>query len=353
MIKVALLGWMRFLPLGEAAMPEWGALLVIMGVITTLFALPVGLVQSDPKVVLAYSSVNKMGLLVMGLGSILIEPALAPAGVAALALYAAHHGLVKGGLFLGVGLRKHGRAGSWVVLGLAFLGLALAGAPLTSGAMAKHAVKPLLVAAPWTWFKVAVTLSTVGATLLMARFLWIAWCTKPEPTPGHDWGGVAFAALMILVLLFPFFLGTPTDWATDAVPLLIGIGVALCIAVLASLRPGLLKPLVGFVPAGDILFLLRALFLAPGRLLATLWRYWTALLSGLFGKLGTLLQTQGKLHSALERGLRIWPVAGMLWVGVGASLLLAFTGYDEASMQAGAPPKATRASRIRSRLRSQ
>jgi hydrogenase-4 component B len=68
MIKTALLGWMRFLPVGAVALPEWGGLLAGAGTLTLLFALPIGLTQSDPKVVLAYSSISKMGLMMLVLG---------------------------------------------------------------------------------------------------------------------------------------------------------------------------------------------------------------------------------------------------------------------------------------------
>ncbi|MFN2165998.1 MAG: complex I subunit 5 family protein, partial [Anaerolineae bacterium] len=175
MIKVALLGWLRFLPVGQVAVPEWGMLLVFAGLLTLFFAIPIGLVQSDPKVVLAYSSVSKMGLLALVLGLILIEPAVAPAGILMLSLYAAHHALVKGGLFLGVGLRRYGSAQPLILGGLMILALSLAGAPPTSGAVAKYGIKPILAGTDWSWLTAAVTLSTVATTLLMTRFLWVVW----------------------------------------------------------------------------------------------------------------------------------------------------------------------------------
>ncbi len=328
MIKVALLGWLRFLPLGQVALPDWGVLLTITGISTTLLALPVGLTQTDPKVILAYSSISKMGLLVMGLGLILLEPALAPAGVAALTLYAAHHGLVKGGLFLGVGLRKQVNAGSWVMVGLTFLALALAGAPLTSGAVAKYGVKPLLAEAAWPWLAAAVTLSTVGTTLLMARFLWVVSGTKPEPATGYRWGRGAFSVLTLLVIAFPFVLGSSADRATNAGPVAAGLGLALPFALLAWLKPTALKPLAGRVPPGDILPLGRALLLALGRLVVTVWRLRRTFPAFLRDWRATLLATPEQSSSEPERGLRAWPVAGLLWMGVASALLLALIAPD-------------------------
>lgn len=337
MIKVALLGWMRFLPLGQVALPDWGVLLTVAGITTTLFALPVGLMQTDPKVILAYSSVSKMGLLVMGLGLILMEPALAPAGIAALTLYAAHHGLVKGGLFLGVGLRKQAKAGAWVVVGLAFLALALAGAPLTSGALAKYGVKPLLAEAAWPWLTTAVTLSTIGTTLLMVRFLWVASGMTSQPAPGYRLAGGAWAVLTMLVLAFPFVLGSPAERTTNAGPVAVGLGLALPFALLAWLRPTVLKSLTGLVPPGDILVLGRAVPLVLGRLAGTLWRLGSTVLDGLRHQLTTrLVATHGKPTLEPERWLRASPVAGVLWIGVSGALLLTLVDPDFAWTRPGA-----------------
>jgi hypothetical protein len=49
MSKVALLGWLRFLPIGEVPMTEWGLLLIVTGLLTLFYALPIGLVQSPAR----------------------------------------------------------------------------------------------------------------------------------------------------------------------------------------------------------------------------------------------------------------------------------------------------------------
>ena len=259
MIKTAMLGWMRFLPLGALALPDWGSLLSAIGILTLLFALPLGLIQSDPKVVLAYSSISKMGLLMLILGLALIEPALAPMAVAGIAFYAANHALVKGGLFLSVGMRKHAATRppmvqSLVLGAVIFLALALAGAPFTSGALAKYELKPILNAADWTWIGMVVAISTVGTTLLMVRFVWITARTESHPEPGYRWPGVAWGAMVGLLLMLTFALGTPSAWLTDLliVPLALALGLLVLAAV--RLRPQvlapLLEPLIDRVPPG-------------------------------------------------------------------------------------------------------
>ncbi len=328
MIKVALLGWLRFLPVGELALPDWGHNLALAGLATMALALPVGIVQRDAKVILAYSSVAKMGFLMLILGLTLVQPALAPVGVAGIALYAAQHGLAKGGLFLGVGLRKHaGAPGSLaqaLILGvLVFFALALAGAPFTSGAVAKYNLKPVLDAAEWTWLGGAVAASAAGTTLLMARFLWVMVRTEPHEESGWTWPLAAWGLLLVLVALFPFAFGKPASWATNAGPIGLGVGIAAAVALLAATRPKLLAPFIGLVSPGDLLALLAPLldaFRQSGTtLLDDLGQAWSRLQA--LGAAG-FERVFGTPVGDVERGLRQWSLAGALWVGISALLLI-------------------------------
>ncbi len=338
MIKVALLGWLRFLPIGQAALPEWGMLLVFAGLLTLFFAIPIGLVQADPKVVLAYSSVSKMGLLALVLGLMLVDPALAPAGILALSLYAAHHALVKGGLFLGVGLRRYASAQPLVLAGLVLLALSLAGAPPSSGAVAKYGIKPVLSGTDWSWLSAAVTLSTAATTLLMARFFWVVWRIEPHPGGSHAWEGAAWGALIGLVLLFPLIQGTPAAWASNAGPVLIGSALALPIALVAWRKPKLLSPLVGLVRPGDLLGLVRPVLIALRYLVRALWRQWQRLLAQGLALVTAALEPFGRPNPDPERALRDWPSAGMAWLGVTA-LLLALVALPIAPSGPPAPAK--------------
>jgi formate hydrogenlyase subunit 3/multisubunit Na+/H+ antiporter MnhD subunit len=328
MIKVALLGWLRFLPVGELALPQWGHGLALAGLATMTLALPVGLVQRDPKVILAYSSIAKMGFLILMLGLTLVQPALAPVSVAGIALYAAQHGLAKGGLFLGVGMRKHAGAPQSIaqafIIGLLlFLALALAGAPFTSGAMAKYDLKPVLDAAEWTWLGTAIAVSAVGTTLLMARFVWVAVRTEPHAEPGWLWPLTAWGMLAALVALFPFAFGKPASWLSNAGPVGLGVGIAAAVALVAALRPKLAAPFIGLVPPGDLLALiaplLRAFRESGEALLADLARTWSRVQTLAAAAFQRVFGTPA---GDVERGLRQWPLAGALWVGICALLLV-------------------------------
>jgi formate hydrogenlyase subunit 3/multisubunit Na+/H+ antiporter MnhD subunit len=191
MIKAGLLGWMRFLPFAEADSASWGALFVAAGVAAAFYGAFVGLLQGNPKTVLAYSSVSQMGLMTVALGAGLLAPAALPLAQTAVLLYATHHALVKGALFLGVGAvpacsgvfaRRAALAGVWLPA------LSLAGLPLTSGAVAKTALKQAAVALPSPWsagLGLALPLAAVGTTLLMAKFLYLV-ARMPVSPPAKD-----------------------------------------------------------------------------------------------------------------------------------------------------------------------
>jgi formate hydrogenlyase subunit 3/multisubunit Na+/H+ antiporter MnhD subunit len=178
MIKAGLLGWLRFLPLGETTSPGWGMLCLAVGIVAAFYGVAIGLFQDDPKTILAYSSISQMGFMTMGIGIGLANPEAWSLTLLGLLLYALHHALAKGALFLGVGVAAAHTEQVWqhrlIVAGLAFAALALAGAPLTSGAAAKSVFKVMIGAAPEQWpglLDVLLPLTAVGTSLLMGRFL--------------------------------------------------------------------------------------------------------------------------------------------------------------------------------------
>jgi formate hydrogenlyase subunit 3/multisubunit Na+/H+ antiporter MnhD subunit len=138
-VKAGVIGFIRFLPL-EVAMPQWGETLAAAGLFSAFYGVAVGITQRNPKTVLAYSSISQMGLLAAALGMGLAAGD-AGAGLGA-SFSAAHHVLVKGGLFLAIGLAAlAGARLAPVLIPAAVLALGLGGLPLTGGALAKLAVK--------------------------------------------------------------------------------------------------------------------------------------------------------------------------------------------------------------------
>ena len=180
-VKAGVIGLIRFLPF-DMALQGWGELLTIVGLCGAFYGVLVGITQLNPKTVLAYSSVSQMGFLaaVLGMGLSAGDAGAAPIA----ALYAAHHVLVKGALFLAVGVAAviGARRISVVLVPGMVIALGLAGLPLTGGALAKLAAKdPLGYGIAGT----VATLSASGTRLLMLHFLHRLVSTA-EREPGQD-----------------------------------------------------------------------------------------------------------------------------------------------------------------------
>lgn len=223
MIKVGVLGWLRLLPLGHADLPVAGTACVVLGISAAFYAALVGLTQTSAKTVLAYSSVSQMGFLTLAVGLGLWQRAAWPAALVVVLLYALHHALAKGALFLGVGVAQ-GRPRGWraplVAAGLLLPALALAGAPGTSGAAAKGVLAAAAAqAAPLVWRQLIDALlpwAAVATTLLMLRFLDVLW-QETRSNPPHARPGLA---VPWLVLLAGVALAVPLwPWQRFSVPL--------------------------------------------------------------------------------------------------------------------------------------
>ncbi|WP_108718268.1 MULTISPECIES: proton-conducting transporter transmembrane domain-containing protein [Miniimonas] len=200
-IKIGLVGWLRFLPLGEAALPVWGGGLVVLALLGAGVALLPGVRSNDPDASLAFSSVSQMGFLGVIVGVALSAPELATACVLSAVVYAVHHGMAKGGLILTVAVWARYGGGPqrrWVVAGGVVLALAVAGAPLGSGAVAKYAAKSAVAAAPFLLDVTALLpFVATATTLILAR---AAFTLRSHIAPARqraDGWFVAWAALVL------------------------------------------------------------------------------------------------------------------------------------------------------------
>ncbi len=336
MIEAGLLGWLRFLPFGQVSLPGWAEIFLIVGLATAFYGAIVGVTQSNAKVVLAYSSISQMGLLALGVGAGLMAPAAWPVIAPAVLVYALQHGLNKGCLFLSIGVAPTATAASWrcrlVKAGIVLPALALAGTPLTIGAVSKSELKYALSVLPAHWnfaFDVLLPLATVGTSLLMARFLYLVWPDSDRAAERVTSAVlVSWLALLVssiaAVWLIPASagVGAPASLLMATVtwdnvwPLCLGGAIA-C----SAWRMGRAKRTLNFpaIPAGDVLVVwqqgsrsinawVRLLIRQPRRLGWTLPKkpralFWRARLDRLIQDTDTALDG--------------WP-----WVGVVAWILL-------------------------------
>jgi formate hydrogenlyase subunit 3/multisubunit Na+/H+ antiporter MnhD subunit len=152
MLKTAIYGLLRIgFDLLQAHTWWWGLLLLLVGLASALFGVVFSAVQTDMKRLLAYSSIENVGLIVLGMGLALIFSAFGMHSFAALALTALlyhclNHAFFKSLLFLSTGSVLHatgernlGKLGGLIhqmpwVAWLALIGvLASAGLPPLNG----------------------------------------------------------------------------------------------------------------------------------------------------------------------------------------------------------------------------
>jgi hydrogenase-4 component B len=205
MINAGVLGWLRFLPFGALEAEFLVPPVAVLGLAGAVYGGVRGALSRDARAALAYSSISQMGMVTIGLAMALAGAVDAPR---AIAIYGTHHGLAKGTLFLGLGLalavRDRTRRQVAVAV-LALPGLALIGAPLTSGSLAKAQLKGLSAALPESLasaFGVVATLVLVGTAVIVARVLLAAWTdvAVDDTPPAGRVVWVGWVALVLAVL---------------------------------------------------------------------------------------------------------------------------------------------------------
>ena len=257
-VKASVLGLLRFLPASYAA-PDFGLPLAALGLFAAFYGVAIGITQQHPKHILAYSSVSQMGFILAMIGMGLA--AGAPGIALAVAFYAAHHVLVKGALFLAVGVIAH--SGRKYLLAMfipaVIIALGLGGLALTGGALAKYAAKDLFGDG---MAGTLAMLTSVTSALLMLHFLHRLWHEQTPQRENHapcgliwPWLSLALAAVLVPWLLYVLIpinslaqaLAPGTLW--DGLwPLLIGVLLAIGFERWKKHLPT--------IPAGDIASLL-------------------------------------------------------------------------------------------------
>ncbi|HUN93495.1 MAG TPA: hydrogenase 4 subunit B [Burkholderiaceae bacterium] len=260
MLKTAIYGLLRItfdvLPMQPW---WWGALLLALGLLTAIFGVLFSAVQTDMKRLLAYSSIENIGLLLAGIGLAILFKAHGMVVPAALALTAAlyhvaSHALFKSLLFLGTGSVLHatgernlGRLGGlvrpmpWVAWTMLFGALASAGLPplggfvsewlLLQGFLFSPQLPPAYLSMLVPVGAAAVALVSALAGYVMVKFFGVVFLGQPrEPAlaqarDARPWERAGLAWLVacgLAVGLFPVPLIAAIDPVTRV---LVGSGI--------------------------------------------------------------------------------------------------------------------------------
>lgn len=277
MVKAGLVGWLRLFGGSEAhALVTAGWVLLAVALLGSFAAALIGVLQDDPKVVLAYSTISQMGFITVLVAVGMINPGLSEATLAAAVLYAVHHGLAKGVLFLGVPVMEHRGGGIWgalVLIGMAGAGLAVAGAPLTSGAygkyVSKEAVEDVSALGPGLGHLLSLDqvlpLVATGSTLLMMRFAFVMFSKEVHPRrPDAElfsWLGVCAAGVSLPWLIGQWWIPQAGEfsWEASALwdaswPIVLGLllGAAVWWAAYTKKLPSWVRADGALVPPGDV-----------------------------------------------------------------------------------------------------
>ncbi len=326
MISAGLLGWMRFLPPGNEALVTWGIGLIVIGMLGVVFGTLIGLMQKDPRVLLGYSSISKMGLLAAGFGIALAHPQASVALLSALTLYTINHLLVKSALFVGLDLLERGSPRTWVLSGMLLLGLMLVGAPLTNGGLVKVAFAAALPESA-SWFSAWLTTAALTSVLLMGRLAFLLRQTRTRQPPSSGYALSAWSVLVALLALLPLLAAGAQPSLSSSWPLAAALLMILLFWRYPSSRLG---AWVGRIPPGDIL---HPISHAAGNLASKLSarslgrhpqqytqssRQWLLALAAWFPRrsMGPLAVTPG------------WGLAGALWLLLAGLILLAVLRLD-------------------------
>jgi len=304
MLKTAIYGMLRVtFDLVHAAIWWWGVVALVLGLATAFFGVVFAAAQVDMKRLLAYSSIENIGIIVMALGLAIVFQAYGMRSLAALAMTALlfhclNHALFKSLLFLGTGSVLHatherslGKLGGlmrfmpWVAWTALAGVIAAAGLPPSNGFASEWLLLQSFLftgGLPNPYLKMLVPLFAAGLALVaalaayvMVKFFGVIFLGRPREERlerAEDAGrlerlGLAWlTAGCILLGLFP----SAVIEALDPIPFsLVGSGLAqsghagdwLMLAPVSAQRASYSAPLVSVL----IVAIVLATFLAVRR----------------------------------------------------------------------------------------
>lgn len=235
LLKMGTYGFLRIaMPMLPSAWRDWAWVIVVIGIVSVLYGALVALAQTDVKRMIAFTSVNHMGYVVLAVGAAgVVGRDAAQArelAVTGAVTQMVSHGLITGALFLLAGV-FHDRAGSYDLR--RYGGLARS-APRFAG-----------------FFGVAAfaSLGLPGFSGFIAEFQIFAGSIGTVPWAVIALPGILFTAVLFLRAFQRVFTGDTGELSTgfgDLVPReILALAVLLGLAVLIGVLPGPLLELIG------------------------------------------------------------------------------------------------------------
>jgi NADH-quinone oxidoreductase subunit N len=239
-VKVAgFAGLIRVFVLGfDAYSVDWQPMVYLLAALTLLVGAVLAVVQTDVKRMMAYSSINHAGWVLVGV------QAATDQGIEAALFYLASYTFLIAGTFgiitlvARTGDSRHslddyaglGRARPGLALLLTVFLLAQAGVPLTSGFFAKFYVITAAVDAGSTSLAVIAMVSSVISAFLYLRIIVTMYMGDPEEAPAGPRvavpvaAGIALGLCVVVTLVAGVWPGSIAEVARDAVPVLTTVG---------------------------------------------------------------------------------------------------------------------------------
>jgi len=306
MIKAGILGWLRLFPLGDISQPVWGGAVISLGIIGAFYAALVGIAQKEEKTVLAYSSISQVGIMTFLIGLGLLHPTLWPEIQAVLLIYITAHALMKGALFLTVGVDV--QSSTFCRIAACLPALAMAGAPFMAGGAAKSLIKgQVLSMIDSSYLAYLLEGTSYMTAFLMFRYLFLLFQNDRK---GRQYG--SWWVLLGILLLSPFFLLVHYSVGTlfslkQLIPL-----IAAAIAGLIFVK----FPIRFSIPSGDLLIVYEWGITRCGRFLRRLGEGILFLKNTAVRIFASICWPKGSALARLEETLTTFPVFGALLIGL-------------------------------------
>lgn len=244
-IKTGIYGLLRVTSFFQVPADWWGWLILGLGVVSGIIGVAFAIAQHDIKRLLAYHSIENIGIILIGLGSAMLGrsyglEAIAVLGTAGALLHVINHGLFKGLLFLSAGSMIHatstrqmaaygGLARTMPFTALFFLGgaIAICGLPPLNGFVSE-----------WLIYLGLLQAGTIPAGPMLGILLAVPALAMI--------GGLA---LLCFAKVFGLsFLGTPRSELSSAheapAPMLAAMGLLLAACLWIGLAPATVLPLL-------------------------------------------------------------------------------------------------------------